>query len=211
MHCANWPTGKLSGFTLHPGLLLAPTPAPQRHNNVFSLEIRGFYRLIKLFSSVIFLGFAGKTIDKLYLFVYIFITRIQQLLTFHLFFIATFLPPNESVVITYPPSPTNPPVTHHPSPPATGSHSPVLQHTPPAHTRPHHLRSTAAPHSRTPARHSCNACPPLMQRLSSNLPMPMQKVAPNHHDSVRPTTPHATNNANPRTPAGRDKPPLRAV
>lgn len=58
-----------------------------------------------------------------------------------------------------------------------------------------------------------NACPPLMQRLPSNLPMPMpmQKVAPNHHDSVRPTTPHATNNANPRTPAGRDKPPLRAV
>jgi len=31
-------------------------PAPQRHNNVFSLEIRGFYRLIKLFNSVIFLG-----------------------------------------------------------------------------------------------------------------------------------------------------------
>lgn len=67
------------------------------------------------------------------------------------------------------------------------------------------------------AAYLCNACPPLMQRLPSNLPtptpmpMPMQKVAPNHHDSVRPTTPHATNNANPRTPAGRDKPPLRAV
>ena len=61
------------------------------------------------------------------------------------------------------------------------------------------------------ATYLCNACPPLMQRLPSNLPMPMQKVAPNHHDSVRPTTPHATNNANPRTPVGRDKPPLRAV
>ena len=63
------------------------------------------------------------------------------------------------------------------------------------------------------AAYLCNACQPLMQRLPGNLPMPMpmQKVAPNHHYSVRPTTPHATNNANPRTPVGRDKPPLRAV
>ena len=58
------------------------------------------------------------------------------------------------------------PVTHHPSPPATGSHSPVLQHTPPAHTRPHHLRSTAAPHSRIP-----------MQRLPGTHATPAQQPA----------------------------------
>ena len=107
-------------------------PAPQRHNNVFSLEIRGFYRLIKLFSSVISLGFAGKTIDKLHLFVYIFITHIQQLSTFRLFLITTFLPPNDSVVITYPPPP------------------PFPRHTPPFTSRNRFALPCVAAHSPSP-------------------------------------------------------------